>query len=198
MYNCVYIKYIYIYICACQPNYISYSLCFRYLPFALSLSLYLYRSIFYMLKTFFSCSFRKVICYSLHDLNLSWKASYIVSCLLQQAAHIHGFPTWHKLSKLVGLALISWWIILDDPFLHGSSSHHTVMPCPVSKLEENGSTPSPPWSNCVSHGWIRRDLYSLTAFADFFNGWWTGCILSHLQECTDEPPSKLDFVRIGV
>lgn len=72
MYNCVYI----IYICACQPNYISYSLCFRYLPFALSLSLYLHRSIFYMLKTFFHAHLEKwsaIVC-----MTLTWVERHLI------------------------------------------------------------------------------------------------------------------------
>lgn len=101
------------------------------------------------------CSFSEVIGYSLHDLNLGGKTRHIVGCLLQQATHIHGFPTWYKLSKLFGLAWLPLGIILDDPFLlqakRPPSDYHIVAPCTGSKLEKKGPAPSPPRPNCARH-----------------------------------------------
>jgi len=65
-------------------------------------------------------------------------------------------------------------------------------------LEKNGSTPGPPWSDCMSHGRIRRDLYSQAAFTDILDGRGTGSCLSHFQEDADKSTGKPDFAGVCV
>jgi len=142
-----------------------------------------------------------LIGYTLHHLNLSGKAFYVMSSFFQQTANIHGISSRNKLSKSISTTWFSWdyHLISYNPLLlillwnQASLSQDSLDSGSVSKLEKKGSAPSSAWTNCTSHRCISSNLYSMsTPFPGSFI--WLGTTKSitpfHSQKGSEKSTGK--------